>query len=234
MHIKKSTGDSIVIHQLTLYFKVDSNFELWLLLCTNIKFKDPDALWKNSIPEKAQKEVRLRLVEEVKETNMDEIKKDVSIDREAGLSFSLNPNQTICATCHSTFWSPDFCSQLTTCKIKYVLTYYKRGKTVLLETTTIQSSRNSLVCCFQRRLRQTRGFSKSLNTTNGWIFVSNAVTLVILPSPISIHSIEMKWGLNKSLKTSNSRLKKPGRMTWRELFLVVLFYPLLENECPKS
>ena len=86
---------------MTLYFKIDENFELWLILCTNIKFKDPVSLWKNSMPLNAQHDIRLRVVEEVLETNISQVRKDVCIDRLGDNKFEVNPNQSICAACYS-------------------------------------------------------------------------------------------------------------------------------------
>lgn len=100
-HIKAVTGDTILIHQMTLYFKVDANFDLWLILCTNVKFKDPETLWKNSMPLKAQQEISLKFIEEVQERNLYYVKKDVCIDKHQSKYFQMNPNQSICATCYS-------------------------------------------------------------------------------------------------------------------------------------
>ena len=100
-----STAGSIAIHQMTLYFKVDPRFNLWLSLCTNIKFKDPEALWKTSMPTFCQQSVEMKVVEEIHETNMDQIRKEVCVDDQEGLNpkFRVNPKQRICATCHSNF-----------------------------------------------------------------------------------------------------------------------------------
>lgn len=100
-HIKTVTDDTILIHQMTLYFKIDENYELWLILCTNIKFKDPVSLWKNSMPLNSQHDIRLRVVEEVLETNISQVRKDVCIDKLGGNKFEVNPSQSICASCYS-------------------------------------------------------------------------------------------------------------------------------------
>lgn len=104
-HIKSVTGDAVDIHQMTLYFKVDKNFKLWLILCTGIKIKD-DII--NSSKNKASEAVfnrqiiELKLLEELSENNKEKIIKDVSLQPRADMKtvYRLNPNQRICGLCY--------------------------------------------------------------------------------------------------------------------------------------
>lgn len=102
-HIEKTTSGTILIHQMTLYFKVDRHFNLWLSLCTNIKFKDPEALWKTSMPIECQRPIEMKVQDDTLETNIAQIRKEVCLDDQEGLNpkFRVNPKQKICTTCHS-------------------------------------------------------------------------------------------------------------------------------------
>lgn len=129
-HIEKTTSGTILIHQMTLYFKVDRHFNLWLSLCTNIKFKDPEALWKTSMPIECQRSIEMKVIDDTTETNIAQIRKEVCLDDQDGLNpkFRVNQKQKICTTCHSKFLLLEFCLNLNLTKIQYVFDYYKRGK----------------------------------------------------------------------------------------------------------
>lgn len=102
-HVERVTAGTVSIHQMTLYFKVDTHFTLCLLLCTNVKFRDPEGLWKTTMSKQSQRDVEMRMVDDDLEKNIAQIRKEVCIDNAEGANplFKVNPKQKICATCHS-------------------------------------------------------------------------------------------------------------------------------------
>lgn len=109
-HIKKATGDVIDIHQMTLFFKVDCKFRLWLLLCTSLKFKQKGLpVGENSAGVGlSKKSIQLRIVDEEIEHDQKVIEEDVKIVRNEKCLFnicSINSVQRICSICYSSFGS---------------------------------------------------------------------------------------------------------------------------------
>ena len=110
-HIKKVTGGALELHQMTLYFKLDHKFRLWLLFCSSIKIKDlllkdekdffPKKA-KNSIITNLHRSVEIFGIENTEKDNMALIQKEAHIDRSPDAIYTLNPRQKVCALCFST------------------------------------------------------------------------------------------------------------------------------------
>lgn len=102
-HVKRSTGDCVDIHQMTLFFKIDQNFKIWLQFCTGLKIKNDIMNEKVNRCIKMNEEIILRVVEKIEEESEEQVKHEVAIDTTPSPSYNMNPKQKICSVCHSNF-----------------------------------------------------------------------------------------------------------------------------------
>ena len=107
------TGGALELHQMTLYFKLDHKFRIWLLFCTSIKIKDlllkddRDSFHKKGKhpmgTNHLHRSVEIYGIENTEKDNMKLIQAEVHIDRSADTVFALNPKQKVCALCFGNF-----------------------------------------------------------------------------------------------------------------------------------
>jgi hypothetical protein len=96
---------------MTLYFKLDHKFRIWLLFCSSLKIKDvllkdeKDSFHRKNKPlgTSLHRSIEIFGIENTEKENMKLIQSQIHIDGSSDAIYAFNPRQKACSLCFSKY-----------------------------------------------------------------------------------------------------------------------------------